>query len=75
MNQTFKAHYWATTCFGSQAGSVTFMTLFAAYFNFLRPYNSLEGNISVITPILETMPYIPAQWTKLLALAQAALAE
>ena len=75
LNRTFKGHYRATTGFGSQAGAVTFVTLFTAYFNFLRPHDSLEGNIPVVIPELEKMPHMPARWTKLLALAQAELTE
>lgn len=70
LNRTFKGHYRAITGFGSQAGAVTFVTLFTAYFNFLRPHASLESNVPVMIPELEKMPHMPARWTKLLSLAQ-----
>src|SRR5699024_1018912 len=41
LNRTFKGNYRATTGFGSQMGSVSYVKLFAAYFNFLRPHASL----------------------------------
>lgn len=31
---------------------------FEAYFNFLRPQDSLEDNIPMVIPTLERMPYI-----------------
>lgn len=70
LNRTFKGNYRATTGFGSQAGSVSYVTLFTAYFNFLRPHASLEYQVPVIIPELENQPHMPARWTKLLALAQ-----
>lgn len=75
LNRTFKGHYRATTGFGSPKGAVTFVTLFTAYFNFLRPHASLEEKIPVVVPELEKMPHMPARWTKLLDLAQRQLTE
>ncbi|MBL5774981.1 DDE-type integrase/transposase/recombinase, partial [Bacillus sporothermodurans] len=40
LNRTFKGNYRSTQGFGSDHGSVSFVTLFAAYFNFLRPHAS-----------------------------------
>lgn len=75
LNRTFKGHYRATTGFGSPTGAVSFVTLFTAYFNFLRPHASLESNVPVVIPALEKLPHMPARWTKLLALAQTNLTE
>ena len=75
LNRTFKGNYRATTGFGSQAGSVSYVTLFTAYFNFLRPHASLEYQVPVVIPELEKQPHMPARWTKLLALAQDFLEE
>src|SRR5690625_64258 len=75
LNRTFKGNYRATTGFGSQAGSVSYVTLFTAYFNFLRPHASLENQVPVISPELEKQPQMPARWTKLIALSQEFLAE
>ena len=75
LNRTFKGNYRATTGFGSQMGSVSYVTLFAAYFNFLRPHASLENQVPVVIPELKTLPHMPARWTKLIALSQEFLIE
>ena len=70
LNRTFKGHYRATTGFGSEKGSVSFVTMFVAYFNFLRPHAKLEKRVPVMIPELDQMPHMPARWTKLIELAQ-----
>lgn len=75
LNRTFKGNYRATTGFGSQAGSVSYVTLFTAYFNFLRPHASLENQVPVIIPELKKQPHMPARWTKLIELSQSYLRE
>lgn len=70
LNRTFKGNYRATHGFGSEKGSVTYVTLFVAYFNFLRPHSALENRTPVIISELEQMPHMPARWTKLIQLAQ-----
>ncbi|BAM47523.1 DDE-type integrase/transposase/recombinase [Amphibacillus xylanus] len=75
LNRSFKGNYRATTGFGSQEGSVSYVTLFVAYFNFLRPHASLENKVPVMIPELEMMPNMPERWTKLISMAQDFLAE
>ncbi|WP_153124095.1 DDE-type integrase/transposase/recombinase [Peribacillus tepidiphilus] len=75
LNRTFKGNYRSTHGFGSEQGSVSFVTLFVAYFNFLRPHASLEGKVPVMIPELEEMPHMPARWTKLIELSQQWIAE
>lgn len=70
LNRTFKGNYRSTHGFGSEQGSVSFVTLFVAYFNFLRPHASLEGKVPVVNPALSGIPTMPARWTKLIDLAQ-----
>ncbi|KAF0823031.1 Mobile element protein [Cytobacillus firmus] len=70
LNRTFKGNYKSTHGFGSEKGSVAFVTLFVAYFNFLRPHSSLEGKVPVVNPKLEKIANMPARWTKLIDLAQ-----
>jgi putative transposase len=60
----------ATHGFGSEHGSVSFVTLSAAYFNFLRPHAVLEGKVPVTVPELKDLPNMPARWTKLISLSQ-----
>lgn len=70
LNRTFKGNYKSTHGFGSAKGSVSYVTLFVAYFNFLRPHATLEGRVPVVNPDLEKLPTMPARWTKLISLAQ-----
>lgn len=70
LNRTFKGNYRSTHGFGSENGSVAFVTLFVAYFNFLRPHSALEGKVPVVNPALEKITTMPGRWTKLIELAQ-----
>ncbi|MED4355086.1 DDE-type integrase/transposase/recombinase [Schinkia azotoformans] len=70
LNRTFKGNYRSTHGFGSEQGSVAFVTLFVAYFNFLRPHSALDGKVPVVNPKLEKITNMPARWTKLIDLAQ-----
>ncbi|MBO0996130.1 DDE-type integrase/transposase/recombinase [Bacillus sp. SD088] len=70
LNRTFKGNYRSTHGFGSEHGSVSYVTLFVAYFNFLRPHASLEGKVPVVNPELSGLPTMPARWTKLIELSQ-----
>lgn len=70
LNRTFKGNYRATHGFGSEQGSVSFVTLFVAYFNFLRPHAALEGKVPVLISELLQLPNMPARWSKLIGLAQ-----
>lgn len=70
LNRTFKGSYRSTHGFGSEHGSVSFVTLFVAYFNFLRPHAALEGKVPVVNQELLGLPTMPARWTKLIELAQ-----
>ncbi|WP_210367969.1 DDE-type integrase/transposase/recombinase [Bacillus sp. REN3] len=70
LNRTFKGNYRQTYGFGSEQGSVSYVTLFVAYFNFLRPHSALEGKVPVLQPELLQLPNMPARWAKLIGLAQ-----
>ena len=71
LNRTFKGNYRSSHGFGAEHGSVTFVTLFAVYFNFLRPHASLEASVPVVVPELESLPNMPARWIKLIQLSEA----
>jgi len=75
LNRTFKGNYKATYGFGSEKGSVSYVTLFVAYFNFFRPHASLENKVPVMIPELSALPHMPARWTKMIELAQQWLQE
>lgn len=70
LNRTFKGNYRPTYGFGSRDGSVSFVTLFVAYFNFLRPHATLEGKVPVMLDELMDLPHMPARWTKLIDMSQ-----
>lgn len=70
LNRTFKREYKTKGGFYSSAGSITFTTLFVAFFNFLRPHSALEKKVPVVIPELNDLPNMPAKWGKLLDLAQ-----
>ena len=71
LNRTFKGNYRSSHGFGAQHGSVTFVTLFAVYFNFLRPHASLEKSVPVVIPELESLSNMPSRWIKLIQLSEA----
>jgi len=70
LNRTFKGNYRSTHGFGSDHGSVSFVTLFVAYFNFLRPHSAIDGRVPVLNPRLLQLPNMPARWAKLIGLSQ-----
>ena len=70
LNRTFKGNYKPTTGFGSDPGAIASVTLFVAYFNFLRPHSKLEGKVPVVIPELGLLPNMPAKWLKLIAMSE-----
>ena len=69
-NRTFKGNYKPTTGYGSNPGAISSVTLFVAYFNFLRPHSKLDGDIPVVIPELQVLPNMPAKWIKLIAMSE-----
>jgi transposase-like protein len=69
-NRTFKGNYKPTTGYGSDPGAISSVTLFVAYFNFLRPHSKLDGNVPAVIPDLEALPNMPAKWIKLIAMSE-----
>ena len=70
LNRTFKGNYKPTTGYGAQSGAISSVTLFVAYFNFLRPHSALEGNVPVLIPELDDLPNMPAKWLKLIVMSE-----
>jgi len=70
LNRTFKGSYRTTCGFNSSEGSVAFVTLFAACFNFLRPHSTLNNRVPVEIPELQVLETMPARWCKLVEMAQ-----
>ena len=70
LNRTFKGNYKPTTGYGGEPGAVSSVTLFVAYFNFLRPHSALDGNVPVLIPLLDELPNMPAKWLKLISMSE-----
>lgn len=70
LNRTFKGNYKPTTGFGSDPGAISSVTLFVAYFNFLRPHSALDANVPMVIPELDSLPNMPAKWLKLIAMSE-----
>lgn len=64
-----KGNYRSTHGFHSDDGSVAYVALFVAYFNFLRPHSVLEKKVPVIISELAQLPHMPARWCKLIELS------
>ena len=75
LNRTFKAKYRSKHGFHSVNGSVSFVNLFVAYFNFLRPHSTLNGQVPVEVKELKKLPHMPAKWAKIIELSQNTLIE
>jgi len=70
LNRTFKFSYRVTNGYGSDEGSNTHVTLFVAYYNFLRPHTySYWAPLNSI-PELESISTMPGKWQKLIELSQ-----
>jgi len=70
LNRTFKGNYKATCGFGSEIGSVYYVDLFAAYFNFLRPHSALDKQVPAVIPELHDLEDMSAKWIKLISLSE-----
>jgi len=70
LNRTFKGNYKPTTGYGSDMGALSKVTLFVAYFNFLRPHSGIDSKIPAVIPELDALPHMPAKWCKLIKLGE-----
>ena len=70
LNRTFKGNYKPTTGFAAEMGAISSVTLFVAYFNFLRPHSGIDGNIPAVIPELNALPHMPAKWCELIRLGE-----
>lgn len=70
LNRTFKGNYKPTTGYGTDTGAIASVTLFVAYFNFLRPHSALDSNVPALIPELGSLPNMPAKWLKLISLSE-----
>lgn len=70
LNRTFKGNYNPSTGYGALESSISNVTLFVTYFNFLRPHSKLEGSVPVLVPELNDAPNMPAKWITLIKLSE-----
>jgi transposase-like protein/transcription elongation factor Elf1 len=70
LNRTFKYNYKPTCGYGSSDGAIAHVTLFTAYFNFLRTHSSISNSTPVVIPELSRLPHMPDKWSSLISLAQ-----
>jgi len=70
LNRTFKGNYKPTAGFSAEMGAISSVTLFVAYFNFLRPHSAIDGRIPAVIPELESLPHMPAKWCELIRLGE-----
>jgi transposase-like protein/rubredoxin len=70
LNRTFKGNYKPTTGCAADFGAISSVTLFVACYNFLRPHETLKGNVPVALTELENLPNMPAKWLKLIKMSE-----
>lgn len=70
LNRCFKSNYKNTHGFANPQGALSYVALYATYFNFLRPHQSLKNEVPVKISSLENLPTMPARWCKLIELSQ-----
>jgi len=70
LNRTFKGNYKPTCGYGAEFGAISSVTLFVAYFNFLRPHSALDDKVPVLIPELNSLPNMPAKWLMLIKISE-----
>lgn len=70
LNRTFKHSYQVTNGYGSGEGSDAHVSLFVAYYNFLRPHSYTYWEPLNSIAELEKILNMPGKWQKLIELSQ-----
>lgn len=70
LNRTFKFSYKVTNGYGSYDGSNIHVSLFVAYYNFLRPHSYTYWKPLNSIPELDDLPNMPAKWQKIIQMSQ-----
>ncbi len=70
LNRTFKFSYRVTNGYGSSEGSDSHVSLFVAYYNFLRPHTYSYWEPLNRVPEIEAASNMPAKWQTLIKLSQ-----
>ena len=74
LNRTYKGNYRGTHGFKSQNGARAHVACFTACFNFLRPHQSLDGEVPVRIPFVhDDAKTMPDKWIRLLSFGNSVL--
>ena len=66
LNRTYKYHTRPRAGFKTFDGAVALTVLFVAFYNFMRPHSSLNGDVPVQLECLKGIEMYPQMWTTLL---------
>lgn len=69
LNRTYKYHVRPACGFNSLNGATALTTLFVTHYNFLRPHMSLDYEVPIPMPEIETISTIQGKWTKIISMA------
>lgn len=76
LNRTYKGNYRGTYGFHSENGARAHVACFSACFNFLRPHQSLGGEVPVkLAYVHDGVTTMPDKWIRLLSLGNAVLSQ
>ncbi|MGL5797364.1 MAG: IS66 family transposase [Cetobacterium sp.] len=70
LNRTFKSSYRNTNGYGSEDGAIFSITLWVAYYNFLRPHSQNNNGVLNEVQSFSVDDNMPAKWQKLILLSQ-----
>ena len=73
LNRTFKTSYCVTCGYGSDNGAYYGVSLWVAYYNFLRPHQSYNYKSLNEVPMINQSDNMPAKWQLLIYLGQQAI--
>jgi putative transposase len=69
LNRTYKSHVRPTHGFNVRNGAMALTTLFVTHYNFLRPHMTLNYNVPIPLPELDSITSLQGKWMKILSMA------